>query len=390
MGLQDILKQNGIEPKGTYPDNGKPDASRGAGAEGQEGAAGAGAANPGATSATSENAGATNSTETNAGTGAPKPSIDDATLLATLKERGLDVSSFEELRNKVTTPAATSTPAGEPTEEEKRQAEIKKKNDARAHALRSGLVSTNTLDEYAHESAMPYTDLAFKLWKVERLDGVAESEQPSDQELADEFHEEHNLFAEATDPKRIRKEKQLQKLTQNYIKEKYGTVLKLEKEYDKHITEEQSRGSYHSTVDSAVASLGDTLTISIKDGDKEVPFNFKVPADVMKRIADNFRTDASYSVFGKAKLDIDTLANAIKGSVMSDQLSQIISYIATTHAENKVQEAEKGRRGIPAHEEGTANSNTPAVTTNDNPNMKRHLEQNKNLTGQKKRETVPA
>lgn len=378
MALKDALARNGIQSTDT--DNGSPgnDGGQNGGGtnDGQEGDQGGASASGGAA------AGSTSSTSTNT-----PAAIDDATLIATLKERGLNVNDFEELRTRFT-PAAPA----EPTAQEKQEAENRRKAEARAFALRNNIVTTNTLDDFARESSMPYTDLGYQLWKQERTEGLTAEQvaELNEQELVDEYHDEHSLYAEANDPKRIRKEKQLQSRVNAYLKEKYGKVYELESEYDSHIADQQVRTTYNTNVSEAVKTIGNVLNFSIEENGQNVPFSFQLPEGAIQAATEEFLSEASYSVFGKPnKLDQAAITNMIKANLKSKYLDQIISYVASTHAKNEVLKAAKGRRGIPQEELGSNQQQQQNAGKTTNSIMKRHLDEHSKQTGFK-RQTATA
>lgn len=370
MALKDALARNGITSTDTSDgsstnNDGGQNSGGNAGGNGDEGNEGGAGASGGAPS----------------GSSTPTTQIDDDTLIKTLKERGIEVNNFEEIRTKFTPPAAQPN---EPTEEEKKAAEEKRKAEARAFALRNNLVTTNTLDDFARETSMPYTDLGYQIWKQERTEGMTAEEIAAidEQELVDEYHDEYSLYAEATDAKRIRKEKQLQSKVDAYLKEKYGNVYSLENEYEAHVADQQLRNTYSSNVSEAVKAIGDTLTFSIKEGDTEIPFSFKLPDGAIDQATQDFLSDASFTVFGKPnKLDSKAMTDVIKANLKSKYLDQIISYVATTHAQNEVVKAAKGRRGIPTEEAGTNQHQNNNQGGNKNPIMKRHLDEHSKQTG---------
>lgn len=367
MSYKDILKANGYATAaGQEPDNTEGGGAAGAGDNSNEDATNEGGATGAATNDNPDGGAGDGG-----GSGADDLDIDDTRLLAFLKrKKGLDINSLDDLK-----PVGTQA---QETEEEKKKREQEKRNKIRVYGLNSGVVTSNDLDNFARESARPYRDNAFEAWKQENYGGADPKDLPTEQELADEFNDEFLQFAEENDPKRARKEAQLQKLSNSYLKDKYGKVYELDRMYEESESDQQTRSQYTGNLQQAFSELGDTLTFKVKSGKDEVPYSFKLTPEVIDQARKGLESDDSFKVFGRAKLGKEALSNAIRANLINNHLESIISYVAETHANNLLQANARGRRGIPTTEVGTgSNQNQSASTATENPAMRRHLDAQK-------------
>jgi hypothetical protein len=338
----EILKGEGYTPAvDNSTDGGDGNTNANAGAGGAQG----GAPNP---EDEKDKAGAQAAGAPNAGASTADDDVDDedeATLIRKLQKKGITVKSLADIKPTEQTPAA-------PTEEELRRQKEEKEAQIRSYGLKEKLVTSTELDEYAVDSTRPYAEVAYKQWVDDNYGDVSAEDRPSESDLADEFNEEFYQYAKEDDPKRTRKEKQLQALAQQYMKTRYGKVYDLDSKFNENLEIQQLQQSYKTTVDEALTELGDNFSFSVGEGKKAATYQFKLLPDDIKALKETFSNEDSFAVFGKSKMGKADLVNAIKSGFISKNLNKIISYIADTHARVKVMEAEKGLRGIPIVEDG--------------------------------------
>lgn len=341
--IKEILKSKGLATKDEKPAGeggaapaapaaGGPDDDKGeggAGAKPGEAAGAAPAAKPAAAAAAAED-----------------DDIPEEKLLAALAKKGHKFTSLEDLNK----PAPAAVPL---TEEEKRQQEQQRRDNIRQYALQSKKVTSTEFDNYVKDTSVPVVEMAFRLFKDERIAELRESNVPADQmpddkSLRDEFDEAHFQYADESDPKRKRHEKLLHELVDNHIADKYSNILQLDEDYDNHQNTTVKRAAYGQMIDSVVSELGDTLSFNIPDEKgNPTPFTYKITPDVSKAVKELYGNDASFSLFGQSNVNKEIIAQAIKGSVIQKEFDKILAEVAIAYASLKVDEISKGRRGIP-------------------------------------------
>lgn len=272
--------------------------------------------------------------------------IDDATLIAALQKRGKKVTSLDEIDK----PAPVQL-----TAEEEQQAAQQRQDNIRTFALKNKKVTSTDFDNYVRDTAIPMKDLAFNLFKTERLQELKDKKVPADQipndeALLTEFNETHFQYAAEDDPKRVRSEKLLKKTVDEYIETKYANILDLEEEYDNDQQTTVQRGNYEKVINEVVTGLGEEMEFEIvvdKDKDEKFPFKFKITPEVSKAITQSYLSDTSFNLFGKGSVNKELLQQAVKGNIIQREFSKILSEGALAYASTKLDEAAKGRRGIP-------------------------------------------
>lgn len=344
---QKLLKENGIEPAKTENQGGNGDQSGNQGSSSGSGGAGAGGNNSDP-NLEGKNKGAGDGTNQGGKAGDqggnPPPGDqlpDEATIIRGLKAQGIDVASLLELKAKTTPPPA------EPSPEEKAKLDQQKKNNIRSHALQTGQVTTTELDAFARESETPAIDLAYSLFKKERLAEVPQgTTPPTDKDLRDEFDEANFQYAEATDPKRIRAEKRLNAEVEGYLQQTYPKIYDMEEVYNNHEQTQTQRTGYNTLVDDAVTSLGTEITFDLQDDKEAVNYPVKFSPEQIAEIVKLYKGDPMFNTVGKAGVSKENLALAMKNSFIAKFLPKILSDVATAHASKKLETAAKGRRGI--------------------------------------------
>lgn len=304
----------------------------------------------------------------NKGAGAPNPpaggngnapalpgdddDISEEKLLAALAKKGHKFTSLEDLNK----PAAA---APQLTEEEQRQQEQQRRDNIRQYALQSKKVTSTQFDNYVKDTSIPVVEMAFRLFKEERIaelreGGVPADALPDDKSLRNEFDEAHFQYADESDPKRKRHEKLLQELVDNHIAEKYANILELDEDYDNYQSTVVKRAAYGQMLDTVIGGLGETMDFEVPDENgNPIPFKYKLTPEVTKAIKELYGNDASFSIFGQNNVGKDVIAQAIKGSIIQKEFGKILSEVAIAYASHKLEALPKGRRGIPPVREET-------------------------------------
>lgn len=265
--------------------------------------------------------------------------LDETQLIAQLAKKGISVKALNELNKpEVKTPEQIEADAQQ------------KRDEMRQFALRSKKVSSTEFDNYVKETNIPVKDLAFTLYKKERLDELKTAKVPADQlpddkALRDEFDEAHFQYADENDPKRKNAEKLLNKTVNDYIDDKYSSIINLESEYDNHMQSTEKKGAYNSIVESVVGSIGDEMEFEIPINKGKFPFKFKVTPDRIKAIKELYLSDASFGMFGQ-NANEEMLKAAVRGNIIQAEFDNILSEGAIAYYASKVEDIQKGRRGI--------------------------------------------
>jgi hypothetical protein len=301
------------------------------------------------------------------------PDEDEATLLRKLQKKGINVSSLSELK-----PAEKVIG---PTEAELQQQEADRQANIRMYGLREKIVTTSDLDQFAADTKKDTADLAFEAWVEDEYGDTPVDKRPSQQDLADEFNESFYQFASEDDPKRLRAEKKMQKIAQQYLKQKYGHVYGLESRFNENLELQSQRSAYNATVDEAFQAVGNTIDFEIptgKDGKQIKKIPFKILPEDLAPLREQFLSDDTFALLGKTKKDKEYLVNAIRSGFIAKRTPEIVAYVAKVHGEAMAMAAEKGLRGLPLAEDGSEARN-PGDAIPTNIKSKAILERNKQL-----------
>lgn len=358
---QKMLSNNGITPKTETDNNGNDTNQSG----GSGGASGAGEGDGGGDGDGSpENAGANNSGNNNAagegndnnqGGGAaggenqnpappPPVEIDEATIIKALSEKhGITVASLSELK-----PSQQQNLTADELEE----LEQVRQNNIRAYALQTGKVTTTLLDKYIRESSLPTNELAFSIYKADRVAELKEAktpdtEIPNDEALLLEFNELNFQMADPTDPKRKQAEKRMLKSVDDYLQTAYEPVYQLEDQYNQHQDAVQQRSVYNTQVAEVLTSIGDQLEFEVTDDKQKIKYPVKLNPEEIKAVETLYGTDEMFSsLAGKKGVTKEVLTEAVRNSLIGKHFNKILDSIATAHASAKVTALKLGRREI--------------------------------------------
>jgi hypothetical protein len=389
--IRKTLEKNGLQPSAAAPGSDGNEGNQGN--EGDQGNEGAGGSNQGDEGA----GGANNSTDNNdnnsnsddtadkgaAGSGGSQSQepTEEQVLAVLNKRRGTNFTSLEDAFK------PTENQPG-PTEEQQRQSERDRQNNIRAWALQEKKVTSTDFDEFARESSVPYVELAYDLYKADRItalraSGIKDADLPDDKELENEFNDLNFQFAKPDDPKRIKAEKRLKNEVDEHLATKYSKIYDLEHQYGNHETVITRRTEYNSTIskvfDEAATDFQE-LSFDVagdKKGEK-IPYKFKVTPELLNSIRTQYGTEESFALLGQGKIDPAALKGAIKNNLITAALNEIVSEVANAHAKVAVEAIKKGRRNIPDRTDSSSEGST--VVTN--PVIKRMIEKNKKLLEQ--------
>lgn len=295
---------------------------------------------------TAEEKAAREKKEKEAAGGGNQPVIDDAAVLEYLKKSGKNINSLDDIGK----PASA-----ELTDEEKREQAEQRRDAVRKFALTNKKATSTDFDNYVRETSIPKKELAFRLYKEERLTALKKANTPADQipddkALQEEFNEAHFQYAAEDDAKRLRSERLLEQSVDNYIQDKYANILDLEEEYDSHEQTTVRKQDYGKLIDSVVDGLGTEMSFEIiidKDKGTKFPFTFKITPEVQKAMKATYMNDTSFNLFGQGNVNKELLEQAIRGNIIQREYQNIISEGAVAYASSLMDEKAKGRRGIP-------------------------------------------
>jgi hypothetical protein len=372
--IKSILQKNGITPKEVEP-----------GQEGQQGATGTeGGTDGGADGGTEgtegtegSEGGANNSSQTTppATTINEDDLTDDLVLRVLNKRKGTQYKSLDELNR----PAENH----QPSEEELRQQQAERQNNIRAWALQKKKVTSTDFDQYAQESSVPYVELAADLYKSERLAALKAAgvtDLPTDEALQEEFDDLNFQFAKPDDPKRITAEKRLKNEVDGYLQDKYSNIYDLEDEFSAEEAVTTRRTAYDTTINqvfteatSEFAEL--TFEIAGDKKDEKIPYKFKVSPELLNTVRAEYSSDGSFAMLGQGTVDAANIKAAVKNSLITKALNEIVSEVANAHANKVREDMAKGRRNIVDRTD--TGSEGGSVTTN--PVIKKLLDKNKHL-----------
>jgi hypothetical protein len=311
---------------------------------------------------------------------ASQPELTNEAVLNFLKKNGIEVGSISEI---------TKKPTEEPSQVDKDKAAEAKRSSIRAFGLQNGKVTTTELDSYARDINTHPTDLAYDIFKKQRLaelkaEGVAEDKMPTDEALYKDFADYNYLEADEKDPKRVRREKELELYVDNYLKNTYKNIYGLESDYNEHETVQQARSSYNGHVAEAFKNIPTELSFSFPDvkdasGKTQLTYKVKPSPEVLRAIQESYNSDAMFSILQSKNVDDKFIAEAIQNELILKDLPRVIAEVANAHATAEVSKVARGRRNMMDSNDSGASDQGSA---NKNPALRKLLESNKNLISQ--------
>jgi hypothetical protein len=391
MSIKTILEKAGHTPKaaqsgGEEGAGGAAGGTGGAGSEGSEGgegAAGGAGGEEGAGGAAGGATGGEGGTGGAAGGTGNQPTVinedditDDLVLKVLNKRKGTQFKSLDELNK----PAENHQ---QPSEEELRQQQAERQNNVRAWALQNKKVTSTDFDQYAQESSVPYVELAFGLYKTERIEALkaaGKTDFPDDKALKEEFDDLNFQFAKADDPKRVKAEARLQGEVENHLATKYEKIYSLEDEFSAQENTTNLRTNYNTTINQVFTEAATefaelTFEIAGEKKDEKIPYKFKISPELLNTVRAEYQSDGSFSILGQGKPDAANIKAAVRNTLISKALNEIISEVANAHG-NAVRDAiAKGRRNIVDRTENQGSEGGKVSS----PLVKKMLEKNKHL-----------
>ena len=266
--------------------------------------------------------------------------IDDEKLKKILNKRGISVDDL----NKLKVVEAEPKPL---TDEEKQQQAEQKRKDMLVFGLESGIIKSDSdYHNFIQDLNTPARELAYQEFKAERLEDDAEL---SEEEIQQEFAELQNEHLEEDDKRRIRSAKKLEKFKADYLSEKYQDIQSLEEEYDEHTSIAKQLSKYNTKVDNIFNEISDELTFDVKDATdskKTHTYKFKISQEILQSVKDLYKGKSLAPTFSSDGTKDETIKNAILLSIKNKEMDNIINELAHSYASAKIDEIQKGRKGL--------------------------------------------
>lgn len=268
--------------------------------------------------------------------------LSDEALVQALQKRGMKVTSLNDVGPKA---------QAEPSEAEKQEMEIQRRNSIRAYALQNQLVTSTDFDDYARESSMPTSDLAFALYSQERIAEEQAAHTPADQmptaeQLREEFDETYFRHAKDGDPKRKYADKRLQRMVDSYLQDKYSSIYGLDEQYETHQTGVQQRTTYNQLVDTVVTKAGSEFPFTFTGEDnKEHTYQVKANPAQINAAKALLLSDKTFQLLA-GEMTPEAINAAFVNILNEQNRKQFLSEVVKAHTSKAVAELKKGRRGI--------------------------------------------
>lgn len=320
--------------------------TKGQGGEGENGEGGT--PGPAAPDATPED-----STKAAAAAAEVKPEITDDAVMKYLKEKGISVDSIEQLK-----PVVQLTP--------EQEAERKKEFSANAtkYSLDNKLFTTETLQKYLVDEQRPAREIALEIFTAAQK---AADDSITDEKILERFKELNYELHDEDFWGRGFKSDEMERIKQDYLSAKYGSILGAEQTYQAHLDAQASASDYRKLVESAVAATPDTMSFTIGSKDNAYEVAFKVPADNLKQIQDALLTEHSFGLLGNGKADAKALQDSINSELVRALLPKIMAEVAESYYSQRTIKEKADRHGVkPNRENGSGEGGgKPALTAAD-------------------------
>lgn len=251
-------------------------------------------------------------------------------LLAALKEEGLEVNSLDDFKKKETPEEAAQ----------------RRESDKLAYALSKQLITQKEYQSFSADSAN-LTDLVYRQYLQQQK---KEDSELTDAEILAEFREKYNLDSEPDSRKFKRGQQELDVIGNQILKESYKGVYKIDEEFTKYETVENSRKAdekklleetpkYKAHIEEVLSK--DFTKVSQKIAGET--FEIEVPAAILATIKDEFLNLETASSNIRSGYDQETIKEIVRTRVMMASFDAIVEDAAKQYMEKHV----KGTKGVP-------------------------------------------
>jgi hypothetical protein len=285
------------------------------------------------------------------------PELDDAALLALLKNKGISVESLEALKP-------------QPTPEEIQQAQQKRKAEMVAFGLSSGKFNQEQYDNFIRESADKIA--VIKVGLTEKI--KAANPDLSEDDIAEKVSLYTLAHLPADDVLRVEREQELIEMAEGKLQKKYAGIYNLESDYENHQRGINDKAAFEAKVLAATPQLqNDVATVMAGLREFEVPVpdtqnpantvNVKVSfndADLAE-MSNAFLTPEQIERRVRKGYTKEQLESEIKAALYMQHLPRIISKAAKDYHSFQKDKYLAGRKGVLPHLE-LGLSETPEIT----------------------------
>ncbi len=267
-----------------------------------------------------------------------KTEINDDTVIAYLKSKGLEVNKIDDLKPLVK----------EPTAEEVAEKQKEVRENAIKYGLNNKKINTVELKAYNVDAEKSVRDIVYPImvaqWKA------------ADKELSDEDAEARfeDYFKEKlpTDNwERVERTHEMEARANAYFAKTYPNVLKLEGEYVEHAHTLEAGIAYNKQVEQVVASFpaksNFDIEVDLEDGKKNTEvYNYEFSKENIAAVKEQLLSEQSFNALGRAKTDDAALTKIVRNALIEKELSKIVTTVARSHANKMVLAAKSGRKGV--------------------------------------------
>lgn len=252
--------------------------------------------------------------------------IDDATLLAALKKRNLNIDSLDALNSLNSDHQNMDLDNDNP---EVKKAKIKE-------FAKTKQINAELLDKFESDKNKSSIEVAFQVYLNERKNENNEGtgEPYTEEELREEFEIEHNLTNDPESPVYKRSLRNLDIIKNIYLRDKYKDILNIESEFEADSNSRVQKANYEKEVIDAKSKLVEQgLTYSIKipgTPDTDAPLEIKIPINANKLSEIN------------VPIGSEDVVSEVSNQFVIKNIGQIMFEVANTyHAELVKMEAKK-------------------------------------------------
>lgn len=276
--------------------------------------------------------------------------IDDTRLMAALsKKMGREIKSFDDL-----TPKATP----ELTDEEKKTLSEQNRSQAIEYGKKNNFFTQSQYDNYVTFSALSPTEVVQARFVAKEM----ETEGVDLEEATDTFNEfYHTMEAEDT-PKYKRAQALIKKEYEEIKRAEFSKIVDVEQDFETYKKDEHRATIFKTEVEKIFDNLPPKFEFKIDGETLSFPINLKdkKTLDIITGLKTEYlNVEMMNSTTDQTgKVDQAGLAGVITKDLQNALLESVVTAVAKSYADIKVQKAKMGRRGVIDLEEETATTST--------------------------------
>lgn len=246
----------------------------------------------------------------------------DADLISKLKERGIEISSIDEIINKF-------APKEEKKEDTPEEVALKKLK-IKEWAISNKKVPVEKLEKFENDIQLSNLELAFRAYTEDRKGDInpLTDEEYTDNELRTEFEEENFLYIDDEDPRKKRSLKKIDIIAQTYLRDEYKELNSLDSDFASAQISAQNEVKLQNAISEVKSNLVKSgLSYSIKDElGVDIPIKLPLTQKALDKISVSV-TDPSNTA---------DMIREISKEYLFENANKILHEVATAYHSQKI------------------------------------------------------